>query len=391
MAKSAFLFRRKKGDVLQPGRFTPAVVRGLKARPREWAGQYQQEPAPSTGLIFNPSWWQFYKTRDPLPDFDIVAISVDCAFKSKAENDFVSIQKWGATGARCYLLQKETRHLGYTATKAMIRAIQNEGLRASVVLVEDKANGSAVIEELRAGDFGADVIAVEPAGGKEARAHAASATVEAKNVFLPEDAPWLAEFLRVTAAFPVVRHDDDVDAMTQFLNWRRGRNQGELGVLELMKRRAKEIAEGIRDAFGELIRKPRPEAQPEAGEEPQQTRVDGFAVWLRTHRAPKCRACGNASTNYISRTRYRCNQCGAISDDATGQVTAPPQENLIIGVNCCGDAKANVAAGNKPLVQTVANELRCGFCGRQAHTKQVVTCGISRRDYAAGVGTRRMF
>jgi hypothetical protein len=94
--KSGRVVERERGNVLQPERFTPAVVQGLKRKSREWAGQYQQRPAPASGIIFQPNWWRYYRSIDPLPKFDEVAISVDCAFKSATENDFVSIQKWGA-------------------------------------------------------------------------------------------------------------------------------------------------------------------------------------------------------------------------------------------------------------------------------------------------------
>jgi predicted phage terminase large subunit-like protein len=219
--QSGRVVERTRGEVLQPERFTPGVVEGLKKKSREWAGQYQQRPAPNSGNIFQPDWWHYYRSGDSLPNFDQVAISVDCAFKSAVHNDYVSIQKWGAVGSRSYLLDCNTEHLGYTGTKVAIKAMNAHGRRASVILIEDKANGSAVIEELRREDLGASVIAVNPEGGKESRAYAASSDCEAGNVFLPEDAPWLSEFLHVAAHFPAVKHDDCIDAMTQFLNWRR--------------------------------------------------------------------------------------------------------------------------------------------------------------------------
>src|SRR5262249_39679102 len=61
------------------------------------------------------------------------------------------------------------------------------------------------------------IIAVEPEGGKEARAHAVSAEVEAHNVYLPQTAPWVHDFIEECAAFPTLAHDDQVDAMTQAL------------------------------------------------------------------------------------------------------------------------------------------------------------------------------
>jgi len=218
---SARVYHRPKGDVLDAERCPPQVLAELKRNSREWAGQQQQQPAPSSGIIFQPDWWHYYRSSDRLPNFDQVAISVDCAFKSAAHNDYVSIQKWGAVGPRSYLLDCNTEHLGYTATKVAIKAMNAHGRRASVILIEDKANGSAVVEELRREDLGASVIAVNPEGGKESRAYAASADCEAGNVFLPEDAPWLSELLHIAAHFPAVKHDDCVDAMTQFLNWRR--------------------------------------------------------------------------------------------------------------------------------------------------------------------------
>jgi hypothetical protein len=119
------------------------------------------------------------------------------------------------------------------------------GLRANVLLIEDKANGSAVIEELSREDLGASVIAVNPEGGKESRAFAASADVEAGNVYLPENAPWLSEFLHVHTNFPAVKHDDWVDAATQFLNWRRTR-VFRYGLLEYYERlQAREEAQAL--------------------------------------------------------------------------------------------------------------------------------------------------
>jgi predicted phage terminase large subunit-like protein len=218
------IFRRKRGDVLQPERFTSNEIRSLRSRPREFDGQYQQEPVPQSGVIFNPNWWKYFKSAEA-PEFDLVALSVDCSFKAKTQNDFVSIQKWGMAGARSYLLDCRTEHLGFAATKAGIKAMQQDGRPASTILIEDKANGSAIIEELKGDpDFGAAVIAIEPSGGKESRAHAASTDCEAGSVYLAEDAEWLASFLRTAAAFPAVKHDDDIDAMTQFLNWRRTRS-----------------------------------------------------------------------------------------------------------------------------------------------------------------------
>jgi phage terminase large subunit-like protein len=84
--------------------------------------------------------------------------------------------------------------------------------------VEDKANGPAVIQLLETRVPG--LIAVNPEGGKIARAHAVSPAFEAGNVHLPdaEIAPWVVEYVDELCAFPNGTHDDDVDSTTQALN-----------------------------------------------------------------------------------------------------------------------------------------------------------------------------
>jgi predicted phage terminase large subunit-like protein len=104
------------------------------------------------------------------------------------------------------------------ATKEAVRALSERWPKAAALLVEDKANGPAVIQELKH-DIGG-LIEVTPEGGKIARAHAVSPVVESGNVYLPHPAlaPWVEALIEETAAFPNGRHDDQVDALTQALN-----------------------------------------------------------------------------------------------------------------------------------------------------------------------------
>ncbi len=95
-------------------------------------------------------------------------LSVDCSFRATSTSDYVCLQKWGQVSSRSYLLDCRTERLGFAATKAAIKVMQREGRPASAVLIEARANGDAIIEELKADpDFGAALVAVEPEGGKE--------------------------------------------------------------------------------------------------------------------------------------------------------------------------------------------------------------------------------
>jgi predicted phage terminase large subunit-like protein len=140
------------------------------------------------------------------------------AFKDKDTSNYVVGQVWGAKGADRFLLDQVRARMDMPATKEAVRALSERWPKAGAKLVEDKANGPAVIQELQHDVEG--LIEVTPEGGKIARAHAVSPQVEAGNIYLPHPAiaPWVEVFLEETAAFPNGRHDDQVDAMTQALN-----------------------------------------------------------------------------------------------------------------------------------------------------------------------------
>ena len=62
-------------------------------------------------------------------------------------------------------------------------------------------------------------IPVNPRGGKVARVNAVSAAIESGHVYVPEDAPWLSEYLDQWSAFPAGAHDDMVDASSHALSY----------------------------------------------------------------------------------------------------------------------------------------------------------------------------
>ena len=107
------------------------------------------------------------------------------------------------------------------------------------VIIEDKANGSAVIETLTGVIPG--VIPVNPDGGKAARAYAMQPEHEAGNIWLPDPEvdPSIETFLSASSSFTGADggDDDEVDAMTQFVNWRRTRDKSN-GLSDWMRAQA---------------------------------------------------------------------------------------------------------------------------------------------------------
>lgn len=209
--------RTVEGELLFPQRFPREVLDAEKQRlgSAGYAGQHQQRPTPATGGIFQRGWWRFW--RELPAEFDEVIQSWDLTFKGSDGSDYVVGQVWGRKGASKYLIDQVRARLDFPATLAAIRALSAKWPQATLKLVEDKANGPAVLAALRAEISG--LVAVEPDGGKEARAHAVAPQVEAGNVYLPDPSrgAFVHDLLEELAAFPRGAHDDQVDTLTQAL------------------------------------------------------------------------------------------------------------------------------------------------------------------------------
>lgn len=219
--------RLEEGELLEPVRLgtdrLAELLRDLASY--GYAGQIQQRPAPAEGGMFKRFWWQRWET---LPAFERVIASWDMRFSDSQEaaSSYVVGQVWGIHGANRFLLGQVRARLGFTESLKAVEAV-DAWTRCSAKLVEDKANGPAVINALRNKIPG--LIPVPPEGGKTARAAAVEPTVEAKNVYLPEtefipappgyEQTRVDEFIGEHAAFPNGAHDDQVDAMSQALTW----------------------------------------------------------------------------------------------------------------------------------------------------------------------------
>lgn len=179
---------------------------------RAWNALFQGRPTSAEGNMILREWWQYY---DVAPTLEEEIISVDAAFKDGDNNDFVAIQVWGKASPNLYLLDALKQRLNFPETLRAIRAMKERHPAARAVLVEDKANGPAVIQMLRREMPG--VLPVTPEGGKAARVNAVSGAIESGNVWLPRYAAFTGDFVEECAAFPSGAHDDQVDAMSQAL------------------------------------------------------------------------------------------------------------------------------------------------------------------------------
>lgn len=204
------------------------TIRKIDAGSRGWNALYQGRPSPQEGAVLKREWWKFYSTPRAMPKADgsmyaigadQVLISLDAAFKDTDQSDYVVFGVWARRGAETWLLDIKRDRMDFPATIATFKQLCAKWPQASMKLVEDKANGPAVIATLAKEVPG--MVPYSPIDSKLARAYSVSPFIEAGNVWLPDpvalDAPWVSDFVEECAGFPNATHDDQVDMTTQAL------------------------------------------------------------------------------------------------------------------------------------------------------------------------------
>jgi predicted phage terminase large subunit-like protein len=237
---------RRPGDALHPAREPPEMLEQIRRTIGEYnfAGQYQQAPSPLGGGLVKAAWFRQYTSSEVPQSFDRVVQSWDTANKASELSDFSVCTSWGIKGKQVYLIDVLRKRLEYPELKRAVRE-QYERFRPSVVLIEDKASGTQLVQELTLEGLYA-VTRYKPQFDKVMRMHAQTAMIESGFVRVPEKAPWLAQYLNEMTVFPNGRHDDQVDSTAQMRDWFKdgGGRQLQCGIFELTRRRAEEIRRG---------------------------------------------------------------------------------------------------------------------------------------------------
>lgn len=218
---------RRVGDLLDPVREPMSVLNGLKRDmgSAAFSAQYQQAPLPPDGDVVKVGW---FRTYDDLPDGGERMFSVDTASKAGLKNDWSVISVWRVVEHRFYLEYVWRRRVEYPDLKNSLVELARE-LRPDVILIEDKGNGIGLIQDLKSMAEGFPVIAYDPGAlNKESRMRIQSAKIEGGLVFLPPAAPWLEDFLNEVRRFPNAVHDDQIDALSQLLDYKFSRDVGSL-------------------------------------------------------------------------------------------------------------------------------------------------------------------
>ncbi|MFL6387936.1 MAG: phage terminase large subunit [Terriglobales bacterium] len=210
-------FKRNRGEALHAGRESLDALKVIRETLGEYnfAGQYQQSPAPLGGGLVKAGW---FKTYTELPtDFELIFQSWDTANKATELSDHSVCTTWGTKDKNLYLLHVLRKRLDYPNLK---RAVAEQALAFNPrnIVIEDKASGTQLIQELIE-ERVHGVSKYEPTADKVVRMNTVTSTMENGFVYLPEKAEWLAEYLHELTTFPNGKFDDQADSTSQALDW----------------------------------------------------------------------------------------------------------------------------------------------------------------------------
>ena len=212
---------RHIGEPLHPEREPLAVLEHLRHTIGEYnfAGQYQQSPAPQGGGIIKRQWFKTYTPQGCPEAFDYILQSWDTANKVTELSDYSVCTTWGKKGKDLYLLHVYRKKIDYPTLKRAV-AEQAQLWSASVIVIEDKASGTQLIQELAyEGVYNIQRYQPGPNQDKPMRMYLCCNLIENGFVYLPEQADWLTDYLNELTVFPNGKYDDQVDSTSQALDW----------------------------------------------------------------------------------------------------------------------------------------------------------------------------
>jgi predicted phage terminase large subunit-like protein len=228
--------RTEDGELLFTDRFPERMVLELEKSLGEYgtAGQLQQRPSPAGGGVLRIEHFQLWPKDRELPIFDYIVQSYDCAFTEKTTGDPTACTVWGVFSYKgkpgAMLLDAWSDHLGYPALRAKAveewhsiygKTTERKGRKSDVVLVEAKASGQSLLQDLRQANVPA--IPYNPGNAdKINRAHQAAPILELDCLWIPESnktpgsfVSWAKSFVDQVEKFPNAEHDDYTDTFTQ--------------------------------------------------------------------------------------------------------------------------------------------------------------------------------
>jgi predicted phage terminase large subunit-like protein len=144
------VFTRQAREALHPARESLETLAAIRRTMTEYnfAAQYQQCPLPVGGAMVKTAWLKYYEPGELPQRFSGILQSWDTANKATDLSDFSACTTWGVRDARFYLLDVFRKRLNYPELKQAVRELARRD-RPSSILIEDKASGTPLIQDLR--------------------------------------------------------------------------------------------------------------------------------------------------------------------------------------------------------------------------------------------------
>ena len=304
---------RRCGEALHPEREPLEALERIRRTLGEYnfAGQYQQQPAPIAGGLVKAEWFKTYVPGEEPAQFDRVVQSWDTANKSTQLSDYSVCTTWGQKKKRLFLLDVFRKRLDYPELKRAVRD-QAKRFRPNNILIEDKASGTQLIQELNEEGV-CSVTRYEPTMEKVMRLHSVSSAIENGFVYLPGKSSWGSTYLHELTTFPYGKHNDQADSTAQALDWLK---QGSdiYGWLDYNRREALRQKLGLHSDYKFIEWDEDEQITAVHKTTGQSIRWTGDAwVDINSNAAPvkpgSCPACGATCIGTVG-SQKRCNQCG---------------------------------------------------------------------------------
>lgn len=227
---------RSAGTVLHPAQMSEGTLRQIRAGMTEYnfTAQFQQEPQPPSGNVVKRDWLKYYEDKDRPDRFDTILQSWDTANKETELANYSVCTTWGFKDNRIYLLHVLREKMEFPTLKQTVE--EHARLhKAQIVLIEDKASGTQLIQQLRS--EGRHTIAEAPKldGDKVMRLRAQTAKFSGGFVLLPKQAEWLTDYVSELIGFPNSKNDDQVDSTVFALAWATENYRGPFYTKEAVK------------------------------------------------------------------------------------------------------------------------------------------------------------
>lgn len=202
---------------------TKELLKRRDRAPRDFEALYQQSPYLKGGNLIKEAWFNRIPTADMPDNFYSVIGAIDTAFTKSRRSDYTVILVGGlGRDGNYYILDVIRAKLDLPELKRLLTNAnarwRPKGLRS--FHVEEAGSGTMLLQEMRSNSG----IALIPRkvsrvqDRKEQDIHAVTPLLEGGLVYLPDDAPWVDDFLTECSTFPDGAHDDQVDALSILLD-----------------------------------------------------------------------------------------------------------------------------------------------------------------------------